>query len=151
MRLIENSDERFILEERPMFLGLAFIFFMLSCAGWAINALVSGDYLMAALAVVSFVAIGVFAMAVVERTWFIFDRTKDTIEFRRRSSLSFESEVLPLRELEPDGIIVQGSEDSNRLAVKLVSREQPIPLTQQYTSGNDAYRFRDAAKAWLAA
>lgn len=58
MRIVKDTEEEFILEERPVFWGLAMIFFIMSTCAWAINSVKDRDYAMAALAVLVTICIG---------------------------------------------------------------------------------------------
>ncbi len=150
MRIIKDTDDQFVLEEKPVFLGLVFIFFLMSGAAWAVDAYKAGNHAMLALALLLIVGMGVFAARVVERIWLIFDRAKGTIEIRRRNHRDLLSETYPLADLAAEGIMVERSGDMNRLALKLSSHKRPIPMTQHYQTGNHIVRCADAAKAWLA-
>ncbi|MGB3315759.1 MAG: hypothetical protein WBB85_15225 [Albidovulum sp.] len=55
---MKDTEEEFILEERPVFWGLAMIFFIMSTCAWAINSVKDRDYAMAALAVLVTICIG---------------------------------------------------------------------------------------------
>ena len=151
MRIVKNTEEQFILEERPVFWGLVMIFFIMSTCAWALNAIKDRDYAMAGLALLATIGIGYFAYLMVERVWLVLDRRTATVELRRRNHRKAHSQAFPLSELDPEGILVERSDDMHRLALKFASQDRPVPMTRHYQTGNHIHRCAEAARAWLKA
>lgn len=150
MRVLKATDDQFILEDRPLFLGLVLVFFILSCAGWMLASLFAGEFGMALLAAAATAGLGAIAALCVQRVWLILDRKAGTIELRRRGARGFRSESFALADLDPDGILVQANEEPQRLALRLASRQEPVPMTTYYRGGGSISRCAEAARKWLA-
>lgn len=150
MRVLKATDDQFILEDRPLFLGLVFVFFILSCAGWMLASLFAGEFLMALLAAAVTAGLGAIAALSIQRVWLILDRKAGTVELRRRGARGFRSETFALADLNPDGILVQSTDETQRLALRLASREEPVPMTAYYRGGDSIRRCAEAARRWLA-
>lgn len=151
MRIVKNTEEQFILEERPVFWALIKIFFLMSTCARALNAVKDRDYAMAGFAVLATIGLGYIAFLIVERVWLVLDRQTGTVELRRRSLRRFCSDVFPLSELDRDGILIQADEGTLRIALRLASRPAPLPMTRYHQTGGNVRPCAEAARKWLAA
>ena len=151
MRILEQSDNRLILEEKPWFWGLFFVLFILAFAAGGIKSAVEGDYGLTAMAIVVVAGVGALAAFSIERVWLILDRVSGTVELRRRSLRCFHRDVFPLSELAQDGIMIQADEGTLRIALSLASCSDPMPMTRYYQSGGNVRSCAEAARKWLAA
>lgn len=149
MRILTQSDDRLILEERPWFWSLCFVFMTLSCAAWGIDALSKGNLLMTGAAAASTLGCLALTAFAVERVWLILDRRAGTVELRRRNWRGFRSETFPLSDLDRDGILLQRSDDMWRIALRFRSRENPLPLTGYYQTGTNTRSCAEIARNWL--
>ncbi|MCU9847870.1 hypothetical protein OEZ60_07605 [Defluviimonas sp. WL0024] len=149
MRILFETDDRLIIEDKPLFLGLVLVLFTLSCVGWTVNEVLAGAYLRAALAFAVSLGLTAIAALAVERVWLVLDRAAGRIEFRRRNAQGFSTESFPLADLAPDGVLVQSHDDTHRLALRLASRDKPVPMTWYYQSGNHIRRCAETTSRWL--
>ncbi len=151
MRIVKDTEEQFILEERPVFWGFVLIFFAMATSAWAFNAIRDRDYAMAGFSVLATIGICYFAYMIVERVWLVLDRRSNLVELRRRNHRRSRSQAFPLSELKPDGVLVERSDDMHRIALKFVSQDSPVPMTRHYQTGNHIHRCAEAARVWLKA
>ncbi len=149
MRVLEKSDDRLVIEEQPWFWGLFFVVFILAFVAGAIRSALDGDFWLTAMAVLVVIGVGALAAHSIERVWLVFDRRAGTVELRRRSLRGFRREVFPLSELAADGVFVQRSEDTQRIALHLASRDTPVPVTNYYQSGGRVRHCAEIAARWL--
>lgn len=151
MRILEQSENRLILEEKPWFWGLFLVLFILAFAAGGIKSVLDGDYTLTAIAMLVVAAVGALAAFSIERVWLILDRASGTAELRRRSLRRFRLDVFPLSELAPDRIMIQSDEGMLRIALQLASRPEPLQMTSYYQSSGNIRPCAEAARKWLAA
>ncbi|MCV2871354.1 hypothetical protein OEZ71_03500 [Defluviimonas sp. WL0050] len=149
MRILNQNNDQLIVEEKPWFWALCFVFMTLSCAAWAIDALSKGNLLMTGAAAASTLGCLALTAFAVERVWLILDRRAGTVELRRRNWRGFRSETFPLSDLDPDGVLLQSNDDMWRIALQFSSREKPVPLTGYYQTGTSTRRCAETARKWL--
>ncbi|MGB3315760.1 MAG: hypothetical protein WBB85_15230 [Albidovulum sp.] len=80
----------------------------------------------------------------------ILDRAAGTVELRRRNLRRVHRDVFSVNELAQDGIMVQADEGAYLIALKLISRSDPLPMRSYYQSGRTVRAGAEAARKWLA-
>jgi hypothetical protein len=151
MKVLRQSADLLVIEEKPWFLGVTLAVFVLGFAAAALAAAFEGQWLAA-------LGLGVVAAAfawvsgrVVERVWLVFDRSAGTVELRHRNHGRFRRRGWPLARLEAVALQSDFGEGSHtyRLALRLRGEPAPVPMTRYYQSGRGTKACLAAAQSWL--
>jgi len=151
MRVVSQSPERLVIEERPWFWGVFYIAFILSFSWAALQSALRAEFLGAALAASVAAGVTFLFLRYVERVWLVLDRAGGTAEFRRRGMRGLRREAYPLERVK--SALAQrnssGEGDTWRL-VLLIEGASPVPMTPYYQSGKGTRRCVEAVEGWLA-
>lgn len=151
MKVLRESADELVIEEKPWFLGLMLAVFVLGFAAAALAAAFDGHWL-AALGLGALAASFAWVSArVVERVWLVLDRRAGTVELRRRNFGRFRRQGWPLARLEAVALQSDFGEGSRtyRLALRLQGEPAPLPMTRYYQSGRGTEACAKAASDWL--
>lgn len=153
MKILRNTPDQLILENKPVWLAVCVTGFGLLFAG--IGAVtVPADRGTGILFIVAglFVAF-VFNMIFVRRSLLILDRSRNLVDLRRRSWFGDKTWTWELRYL--DRAVIEGgySKDTNTQRAALVIAggmdAGTHPITLVFSSGPGAQRAADAINGWL--
>jgi hypothetical protein len=153
MKIIRNTPEQLILENRPVWLAVGVTLF--SLIFFAIGLLTLGDNPgNAVVFMVAGLGMGlIFNMVFVRRSQLILDAPRNLVELRRRSWFGYKSWTWELHYL--DHAIVEGSyaKDTNTSRACLVigggMDAGTHPITIVSSSGRGAKLAADTINAWL--
>ena len=152
MRVVSQSPERLVIEERPWFWGVFYILFILSFSWAALQSALQAEFLGAALAAAVAVGVTLLFLRYVERVWLVLDRTEGTAEFRRRGMRGLRRDSFPLDRVKT--ALAQrggsGGDGETWRLVLLVEGASPVPMTPYYQSGKGTKRCVEAVEGWLA-
>lgn len=153
MKVIRDTPEQLIIENRPVLLAILISLFALSFVAAGLFTMPQEPFVGAALASGGLVIGVVFNMAFTRRTQLILDRSKASVELRRRSWFGYSRMTWELQYLRE--ALVQSSATDNtktyRAALVIAGGMDPgvHPLTLVYSSGSGAKRAESAINRWL--
>lgn len=158
MRIVEDSPDRLVIEDRPIILGTLFVvivIFFVAAALWT----VADAPAVAFGALLGAVLMGICFAVFVRRVFVIFDRAADALVIRTASV--FGQTVVQLRLPDIAEAVVETTtsiddHDSttartlmHRPALRLTNGRPNQPLTQIYSGGKGASKAVDAINRWL--
>ncbi len=156
MRIVTNSPDRLMLEEKPWLLGVIIAAAILIFVMMAL--LMLGDSIWMGLAM--FLGAGLFGAAFVvfvRRVVVIFDRSAGAVVIRSVGVLGQSEQTLALADIagvEVETTISTSTQSGRRSSSKthratLLTRQGKVPLTEVYSGGNGAADAAQAVKGWL--
>lgn len=154
MKVTSNTADLLIIEDKPLFLGIMLVLFILAFAGAGIAMISSGAW-WGAIFLVFGGGMGVAAFAVfVRRVQVVFHRSEGYVEFRRRNVFGGHRVRLPLNEISRAEIEESMSSDSGSTyrVVLVAERGESAgrhPVTIAYSSGRGHQLAAEAINAWL--
>lgn len=155
MKIITNTPDQLILENRPLWLaifvtGFALLFVAIGLAILGPEPATGVAFVLGGL----FFGV-VFNMAFIRRTQLILDAPRTRVELRRRSWFGYKRWTWDLKYLERAVLETSRSGDTDTHRAALIINggmdEGVHPITLVYSSGRGAQRAKDAINNWLAA
>lgn len=158
MKVIEDTPDRLVLEDRPWLLGSVLIigiliFLALAMGTYDVTIWLGIGFGLAAL------LLAVCFVAFVRRVLVLFDRSAGALVIRTRSLMGQGEKTLPLSDVTGAEVETSRSTSTNNDGGTSIStthrpvlatRSGAVPLTQVFSSGNGAERIAFAINAWLA-
>lgn len=153
MKISTNTDAQLIIENNPVLLAFLLNAFHLIFLGVGIFMIRSEFWIGLALILSALLFGLVFNLAFVRRTQFIFDRTEDLVEMRRKSLLGYRRRTWALGDLSHAKVESSSSDGSTTYRAALVFATGmdagTVPMTVVYSSGSGAERAASAVNNWL--
>jgi hypothetical protein len=154
MKMVENTADRLVLENRPARLGvglaLGFAFLVAASLGLAFNPSVAMSVLVLS---VSLLLLLPFFLAGNERTRLVLDLTEGTFHFERKTLRGWVSVKHPLEDLHCAEIEKQTDREGTlyRPVVSFTAQANvdQIPLVRTYTAARQAQQAVDFVNRWL--
>lgn len=162
MKLIQNTDDILIIDDKPWVAGLAIAGFGMVFAVLGVQKLLEGSTSGAIMILVSAAFFYGF-YRFVERLQVVFNRPEGTVEFRKKSIQRYRKESYPLADIESADIDQKyarsnsQSRGSNKaptiiyqISLLRKSGGEPILINNGHRSGKEYPRIHEAINNWLA-
>lgn len=148
MKVTRNTEDRLIVEDRPLLVTIVLGVLFLGTLAGAISAFAAGEFAVGVFFTCFTAFVALFIFVFVRRVQVIFDRLSGTLTFRAQNLMGYKEIVHPLDDL--SHAIKEGYDTSRCVLVfdKGMS-EGTHPVTTYSTSGPRPQRITDAINAWL--
>jgi len=150
MKVMHDTYEVLILEDRPWVFGIMMIAVALIMAAASMHNLADGHRGPG-------IASGLFALAMIlmfplfiRRAMLTFDRVSGTITLTKRSTRKQTTQEFALSDLQGAEVLTSTNSDGDEFhSVRLHVGEASVPFTDTASSGDDAAEMADTINAWL--
>jgi hypothetical protein len=154
MKVVENTQDRLILESRPLRLGIGLavgvLFLIAASVGLAFDPSIALGVLVLAACVVLLIP---FFLAKTDRTRLVLDLDADTVSFERKTLRGWTGARHPLKDLHCAEIEKQTDRDGTLyrpvVSFKAQARVDQIALVRTYSAPRQAQEAVDAVNKWL--
>lgn len=155
MKIIQQTDDTLIIEERPWFSAVVMGGFALIFA--VIGILMLKDGLAGGLILLAISGAIFFAVyRLVEHFQLIFSRPGKTVEFRNKSLYQDKRQKYPLSEINGSYVQEKHSTSTNgttkkmsRINLTRTNGGEQLPMTNSFTTGEEYQQISETINAWL--
>jgi hypothetical protein len=135
LKILADTSERLIVEEKPWFLGGLLIFFALIAIAGLFQAATERDLALGGVMIVMLIALYFALTRGVRRAWLILDKRQGEILWRVRDFRGKNERRWSLEKLENAVVEVNRDEgETYRISVKITGEDEWLPLTPYFSS-----------------
>jgi len=149
MRILSNTPDMLILEDRPVFWAIVLAIMVLIGLGFFLGGIFGGEILLLIWGA-GFGGIALALLWALRRTRVYLDRRNDLVEIRTQGAKRMSSQRFRLGDLHSAEVQTSGG-NTFRVALSFAEPTGLVPTRGAYESSTSSARAAEAINAWLSA